>query len=343
MRRLSLFLILLLVFAPTAAQDESDLPEGEIVFGVQKDSEAAEIYLIDIQTAFLTNLSNHEASDSNPAISPDGRLLVFTSMRGSSSNVHLQDLESLDVSQLTYSGHVYNPIWSIDGHHIYYSRDIGFPETDNLEIFVMESDGTNQINVTENPAWDMLVSLSPDGREALVYSSRRGNQEDVYVLTLDTNIMRYIPVAHSPYNPTWSPDGTAFIYHAYVDGQFDLFWYNLQTGESHNLSSHSRHDEFVGWLPNERILFISNRSGQSELYAMNLNGTGVVPMLEGIELSYAVLSPDSQYIAYTNRYHEPIQLFIAEIETGQVTQLTQFDHADWIFSIRWRPQPTENN
>ena len=52
------------------------------------------------------------------------------------------------------------------------------------EIFVMNSDGTNQTNVTNNPAADGWPCWSPDGTKIAFVSSRDGDME-IYVVNAD--------------------------------------------------------------------------------------------------------------------------------------------------------------
>ena len=64
-----------------------------------------------------------------------------------------------------------NPSWSPDGTKIAFdsSRD------GNTEIYVMDADGSNQINLTNNSAFDGCFDWSPDGSKIVFTSDRGGN------------------------------------------------------------------------------------------------------------------------------------------------------------------------
>ena len=70
--------------------------------------------------------------------------------------------------------------WSPDGSHIAFtsSRDR------NWEIYVMDTDGSNQQRLTNDPAYDSAPSWSPDGSRIAFMSSGEGNW-DIHVMDTD--------------------------------------------------------------------------------------------------------------------------------------------------------------
>ena len=54
----------------------------------------------------------------------------------------------------------------------------------NEEIYVMNADGSNQINLTDNPARDIIPSWSPDGT-MIAFSSDRSGNDEIYVMNAD--------------------------------------------------------------------------------------------------------------------------------------------------------------
>ena len=75
----------------------------------------------------------------------------------------------------------------------------------NMDIYVMNSDGSNETRLTNNPAWDGCLSWSPDGKKIAFASYRDGNDE-IYVMNLDGS--EQINLTNNPaYDgyPNWSP------------------------------------------------------------------------------------------------------------------------------------------
>jgi Tol biopolymer transport system component len=94
------------------------------------------------------------AFDGDPAWSPNGRRIAFTSERdGGDREVYVMNADGTDQVRLTTSaGFDENPSWSPNGRLIAFDsmRD------GNLEVYVMNVDGTNVRRVTDHPAIDAI-------------------------------------------------------------------------------------------------------------------------------------------------------------------------------------------
>lgn len=82
----------------------------------------------------------------------------------------------------------------------------------NREIYLMNPNGTQQVNITNHPAEDVYPMWSPTGEQILFVSDRDGVR-DLYLMDADGGNARKIfrKSAHRVY-PTWSPDGKQFAY-----------------------------------------------------------------------------------------------------------------------------------
>ena len=82
----------------------------------------------------------------------------------------------------------------------------------NLEIYAMDPDGTQQINLSRHFADDFDPVWSPSGEEIL-FVSNRGGQRDLYLMNADgKNVRKVFATTRERLYPTWAPSGEKFAY-----------------------------------------------------------------------------------------------------------------------------------
>ena len=91
--------------------------------------------------------------------------------------------------------------WPPDGSKIAFESD----RDGNIEIYVMNADGSNQINLSNNEALDSKPRFSPDGKKIIFMSERDGNPE-IYYMNIDgSNVTRLTYNAAADIVPNWQP------------------------------------------------------------------------------------------------------------------------------------------
>ncbi len=168
-----------------------------------------------------------------PTLSPDGKHLAFTIDAGPIVSVDLDRLAGTNsikiepksgeaIRRLSYDNTRYGDLWprfSPDGRSIVFSsrRD------DDYEIYVMNSDGSNQRRLTNQPGIDAHPSFSPDGKH-IVFTSSRDQNYEIYTMLLDgTQLQR---ITHHPERDdyaSWYPDGKRLLIVSQRQGQTDLY------------------------------------------------------------------------------------------------------------------------
>ncbi len=133
--------------APTRDTYPRWSPDGERIAFIrdmdQNNQRSSELFLMNADGTNVQRLTNDNVGDYYPSWSPDGKKIAFDSSRSGRSEVHVMDLATLDVTQLTgLDGDkgATAPDWSPDGAEIVYENftDVG------KNIYVMSADGSDQ-------------------------------------------------------------------------------------------------------------------------------------------------------------------------------------------------------
>ena len=101
----------------------------------------------------------------------------------------------------------------------------------NREIYMMNPDGSEQVNLTQHRAEDMSAVWSPTGDKILFVSNRQGTRvRDLYVMNPDGSNVRRVfkkKAKGQRSNPAWSTDSKQFAY-SYTD--WDRWEFGLYLG-----------------------------------------------------------------------------------------------------------------
>ncbi len=121
---------------------------------------AIELFLWDIDTDEVTQITDDGYVNDNPAFSHNGRYLAYNSVRdGNAADIFILDLETNDTINITNNPRFKDahPSWSPDDGQIAFvtNRD------GNDEIYVMHADGSNPRNISNHPRRDWEPSWSP--------------------------------------------------------------------------------------------------------------------------------------------------------------------------------------
>jgi Tol biopolymer transport system component len=135
----------------------------------------------------LRRLTETPGYDAEATLSSDGKTIVFTSVRVGDLEVYTMDADGSRVKRLTHEpGYDGGPFFSPDGRRIVWRRDApkdeaalvryrellgqGLYSPGNLEIWVMDRDGSKKQQVTRLGAASFAPFFLPDGRR-IIFSS----------------------------------------------------------------------------------------------------------------------------------------------------------------------------
>jgi dipeptidyl aminopeptidase/acylaminoacyl peptidase len=148
----------------------------------------------------------------------------------------------------------------------------------SAEIYVMNPDGSNPVNVTNTGGNDVWPSISPDGSKITFQSDRDGNNE-IYVMNIDgSNPVRLTNNPESDNRPSYGPNGK-IVFHSFRDdgGNGEIYIMNDDGTGQTRLTTNTVGDANASMSHDgTKILFtVQLMPGiDTDIYVMNADGTG---------------------------------------------------------------------
>jgi Tol biopolymer transport system component len=205
-----------------------------------------EVFRMNADGSNPVNLTNRPGIiDTQPAWSPSGDELCFTSTRPEGfPNIFVMGADGSNVVQLTSAGGT-NCTWSPDGEQIAFRtfRD------GNQEIYVMDSDGSDETNITNNPSQDFNPSWSPDGETIVFDADRGGTAFNVWIMNANgSNPEQLTDDPVGDLDPRWLPDGSKILFTRFSVGGGEVFMMNPDGTGAVNLTDNPAIDLTGGFL-----------------------------------------------------------------------------------------------
>jgi len=206
-----------------------------------------DIYTAKPDGSDLRRLTNYGVYTAEAVVSPDGRRIVFTSLKDGDLDIYTMNVDGTDIRRLTTTpGYDGGPWWSPDGKQIVYRA---WHPTDSalttyqallherlvrpnrMELWVMNADGTGQRQITQLGGANFGPSWTHDGKH-LIFSSNykqpRSGNFDLYLIALDGTGLEQV-TTHQAFDgfPMFSPDGRSIVWasnrHGATQTETDLF------------------------------------------------------------------------------------------------------------------------
>lgn len=264
---------------PTWMRYSAISPDGNnIAFSYKGD-----LYKVSAQGGEALQLTNHQAHDTEPVWSNDGKSIAFASDRYGNFDVYLIPSGGGEAKRLTYHSADDHPTdFSPSGSDIiYYSSRIDqqqavfFPSGTLPEVYKVSVEGGKEMQLLSTPA--QMVQYSPNGKK-LLFHNRKGYENewrkhhtssvtrDVMSYDLDTKqFSKLITWDGEDRNPVWKND-TEFYYLTEKSGSFNIWKSDINGSSPTQVTKFDTHPvRFLSIASNGVICFGYN----GEIYTLN--------------------------------------------------------------------------
>src|SRR5215212_1710315 len=221
-------------FGSTHAADTACPPKPDPSKGYVWGLDPFDIYTANADGSALRRLTSYGVYTAEGTLSPDGRTIVFTSLKDGDLDIYTMSVDGSDVRRLTTApGYDGGAFCSPDGRQIVYRayhptdstelatyRDLlaqRLVRPNKMEIWVMNADGTEQRQVTHLGRANFAPYFTPSGKQVIFSSNhhtepRLGNF-DLFLVNLDGTGLEQVTT--SPVFdgfPQFSPDGKRLVW-----------------------------------------------------------------------------------------------------------------------------------
>lgn len=291
----------------------------------------------------------HRTGDAYAPLAINGGGSIIFSLNG---DIYRMDIEAAEPLNLTNTPGIDDdePVWSPDGTRIAFSAR----QDENSDILVMDANGLNVVQLTQNEANDSSPTWSPDGSR-IAFASNRDEDGGLYVMQSDgSNVTQLLSGA--AYNPDWSPDGTklAFVFNQEIHSM-NVDGSNLTrlTNVNHPYTTDP------AWSPDgKKLAFATFQDQGPQIYIMNTDGSALTQIssnqLVFLDTREPAWSPDGQRIAFvratSNAVHGtvPYRLYAVNADGTGETALTPVENGysspDWYpadVAVPPTPEPSD--
>ncbi|MGB6776399.1 MAG: S9 family peptidase [Terriglobales bacterium] len=202
-----------------------------------------DIFLVSPKTGQVVNLTNtREIAEESPTWSPDGRYLAYMVKSKTSSvfEIDVYDTILRDVKHLT-TGTAKDrmnvaPIWSSDGRFIVYTQEQSKGTDSNVFLVDVASAQSTLLTPHEGEHTYSANDISPDGKTVLITSNAGDGYDNVGLLDIASKKIHWVTQDKWELSgESFSPDGRFLTYSANVDGNTDIYLYDISAGKAHPL------------------------------------------------------------------------------------------------------------
>ena len=281
--------------------------------------------------------------DYSPAISPDGKWVVFASNRLQNAELYLMDLTNRSLRQLTHTDELdeYMPAFSPDGKSLAFVTErtrggmmlppvqASGSDPSRASIYLMDIDGRNQRPLVDADGADRAPVFSPDGRKIAFESKaptqaaastpgRTENNDTLEIYVIDVDATNRIQLTHNAVDdghPTWTPNGKQIAFSSMVEDIYQIFIVNATGGTPKQLTfSDASHYHPIFSPDGKRILYVSNAHNHYTLWMMDVDGTHKTQLTNHIGAHFEPsLSRDGKKLVFSSDRSDHMRIYLMDL------------------------------
>jgi len=301
------------------------------------------------------NISNHYGSQAHPCIAPDGSYLIFDVQGGSYMYICFKKQdgtwgEAIDLTKLGFNPSAGGATISPDDKYLFFclNQDIWWvstkvieklrpakgtlayaitPPDGNAEIFLMNADGSEKTQLTNETGKPYGPAFSPDTTKIAFYNHLNDQTWSLYMMNADGGNIQQLTNASDTldWSPDWSPDGSKIVFaRSYPSPVWrsEVWMINPDGTDLHKVSDVD--GQGPDWSPDgSKIVYFNYIDGGGDIWVMNADGTNPIKLTDNpSEDWWPKFSPDGSKIAFQSKRDGNHEIYIMNNDGSNPLRLT---------------------
>lgn len=211
-----------------------------------------DIFTMNYDGSGKKNITNSKSYEKYPQFSVDGSYIIYQGWVKGKKDIFFSNLLETNRINLTNNPSSNDVIslgkaFSPDGNKIVFTSD----RDGSMNIYKMNSEGSNHEQLTFNEANDFEPAFSPDG-SFIVFTSLRDGNKEIYIM--DNNGLNMINISNNEaddWNPRIFPDSKKIVFQSLRDGSdnWEIYVMNMDGTNQKNISNYKGTDYSYVVLP----------------------------------------------------------------------------------------------
>jgi Tol biopolymer transport system component/DNA-binding winged helix-turn-helix (wHTH) protein len=305
-------------------------PDGRYVAFSRSFPETTIIYLVPALGGTERKIAEVKSGGTSLSFSPDGKMIAVADRDSTNptAGIFLINVETGERQRLTTPPDALfdqDPRFSPDGKSIAFLRAV---KASDMDLYIVPADGrTSPRRLTTDKSQIGGLTWSGDG-QTIIFSSSRGQSSATNLWQISLTGGEPVPIltgGRQPKHPAVSADGKKI---AWVEDFEDVnIWRSLAGGDDPDFkkfiaSARSDHSQQIS-PDGSKIVFVSDRSGEAEIWLANADGGSVLQLTSSGGNGSPRFSPDSRFIAFGSRVDGTDDILVISAEGGAPRHVTK--------------------
>ncbi len=249
------------------------------VSGFEENATFCEVFLVDLRTGQMRQMTKNAFNDKEPVFTPDGKRLIYTTDESPLPDAAFGILHLAAVpvagGKAEYftedEGSFIHPGISADGKNIFLVKID--EDSGRHSLWQYGLDGKPQRDLTERKFARIHRYIQNTANNSMILWAQESTeqQDDVYLLDLKTGKVTDLPDPDQPKrSPAVSPNGQMIAFVGPAGAGIQVFVYDSATGQIQQLTFKPGISHSPIFISDHEIMFGSDRDRENELYIVDL-------------------------------------------------------------------------